>query len=319
VSLLIYGGQADAWIISMNNKIKLVYSTGMHGNFIGHLFYCYEKKEMVQLEFNKNGNSHNRERHVNIYDLSYHNARYTQEQGDKLYGIVYNGTNEFYYGLRRSFDAAGGAGLRDSGIELLEKDVWQFIKAREVHLNFVDDAMGMYGLDMQVSKSRPVPRNILRNYILLNLITYMKHSIWKSNEQIKKMTDKILYLHEVLDYKKLKQKLDKFFDTSLDFENLHRTFISVNGTVDAHKIESDILSAVKQRKEMDIPQLDVVSEANILYKLERENFDIPFLLSNSFYTNTAEIIEYIDHFPSYLKRPNRLFEKLHKFYAPGDK
>jgi hypothetical protein len=303
----------------MNDKIKIVYSTGMHGNFIGHLFYCYQKKEILQLEFNKNGNSHNREKHVKSYDLSYHDAGYTQEQGDELYGIVYNGTNEFYYGLRRSLDAGGSADMRDSGIKLLEKDVWEFIETRGVHLNFVDDAMEMYGLDTQASKSRPVPRNILRNYILLNLMTYMKHSIWKSNERIEKMTDKILYLHEILDYKKLKQKLDKFFDTSLDFEKLHRTFMGMNFTLDAQKTESEILSAVKQRKEMDIPQLDVVSEANILYKLERENFDIPFLLSNRFYTNTKEIIEYIDYFPSYLKRPNRLFEKFHKFYAPEDK
>jgi hypothetical protein len=298
-------------------KTKIVYPAGMHGRFMRHLFHCYQQKELVPLEFNSNGNSH-KANHQNVYDLASDNPGYKQEQGDNLYGIVYEGTDEFYYGLRRGIDV--GAKLNStSGIELLEKNVYEFIESRNVRFNFVDDAMEMYGLDMEKMKNQPVPRNTIRNYILLNLITYMKHSIWKSNEQIKKMTDKIFYLQEILDYEKLKEKMDKFFNTSLDFESLHKTFISKNDTLLTQKIEEDVLSAVRQRREIDIPRLDVLSEANILYKLERDNFDIPFLLSNTFYTNTRQIIEYIDYFPRYLKRPNRIFEELHRFYPPGIK
>lgn len=288
----------------------------MHGKFLRHLFNCYEKKHVVEPIFNENGNSHN-EHYGDTYDLSHHAPGYKQEAGDKLYGIVYEGIDEFYYGLRRSIDAGGM--LTTSGIELLEKNIWQFIEARNVHLNFVEDAMGMYGLDLSKFKDRPVPRSTMRNYILLNLITYMQHSIWKSNERIKEMTTDVFYLREILDYDKLKQKMDKFFDTSLDFRTMHQTFISKNYTLKVQKMEDDILSAVEQGREIDIPQLDVVSEANILYKLEKLNFDIPFLLPDSFYTNTKEIINYIKYFPNYLKRPNRMFEQLHKFYTPGAK
>ena len=50
--------------------------------------------------------------------------------------------------------------------------------------------------------------------------------------------------------------------------------------------------------------------------LEKKYFDIPFNLGNNFFTNTKEIKDYIDHFPAYLKKPNKIFQQYFKFYQP---
>jgi pyridoxal biosynthesis lyase PdxS len=78
--------------------------------------------------------------------------------------------------------------------------------------------------------------------------------------------------------------------------------------------EYQIIEAVENNVDLEITELDVVTEASILYRLEKKYFDIPFNLGNNFFTNTKEIKEYIDHFPAYLKKPNNIFQKYFKFY-----
>ena len=300
-------------------KIKLCFPTGMHGHFVEHLMYCYLKGEVLPLEFNQNGNAHNsrhgdgallnKKKEIEAWDLSNPEEHFEFDKDDTVYGLVFEGIEHFYYCYRRSLDCAGD--IKTFGIKLLSDDVHEFVKQRLVPFNILEDIGPMFNYHGTTKK---IPRGILRYYIIFNLMAYQNHAIWKSNQQIKMTAKDIMTLDTIFDYSKLKRKMERWFDARLDFKEMHNSFVIVNNNLSIIKEENEILSAIKQGKSMSLEGLDVVSEARILYELERENFDIPFLLQDAFYNDTKEIHEYIKHFPNYLKQPNKLFQKYYNIY-----
>jgi hypothetical protein len=124
----------------------------------------------------------------------------------------------------------------------------------------------------------------------------------------------VMNLDDIFDYNRLKSKLDNCFGGNLDFKELHNNFLDANLNRSIMEKENQILKAIKRGASMSLKGLDVVSEARILYEVERRHFNIPFLIHDKFYEDTREIHEYIKHFPNYLKQPNKLFGEYG--YAP---
>jgi hypothetical protein len=301
------------------DKKKLCFSTGMHGHFVEHLMYCYIEGKVLPLDFNQNGNAHNsrhgddpllgNRKEVVSWDLTKHEHYHKFEDNDKIFGLVFEDRQEFYYCYRRSLDAAGD--IKGSGIKLMCDNVHEWVRQRLVETNLLKDATTMYNYHETSGK---IPRWILRNYIIFNLISYQEHAIWKSNKQIMNLAKYVMNLDDIFDYNRLKSKLDNCFGGNLDFKELHNNFLDANLNRSIMEKENQILKAIKRGASMSLKGLDVVSEARILYEVERRHFNLPFLIHDKFYEDTREIHEYIKHFPNYLKQPNKLFGEYG--YAP---
>ena len=113
-----------------------------------------------------------------------------------------------------------------------------------------------------------------------------------------------------LDYDKLKQALGIDFD----FKRTHEKFIDKNLSLKAYDIKNSIVEAVKQNKNITIQNLDVLTEAGVLFELEKHFYDIPFFNLNFNFQSTKDIYNYITEYPNYMRRPNNLFLQNWRIY-----
>ena len=127
-----------------------------------------------------------------------------------------------------------------------------------------------------------------------------------------------IQLNDILAVDTLKSCLAGIFGTPLDIDNVHETFMSKNLPYKQLQQVNTVLHDIRNKKDREISGLDVISEAYILFRLEIDNFDIPFHVGNAFFATTQDVVDYIDHFPNYMKGPNNLFHKHHEHYQRDD-
>jgi DNA-binding ferritin-like protein (Dps family) len=296
---------------------NILYTAGSHGNFIKYLFDCYDVGKILDMPFNKNGNSHNQSRNQlnRIYDICNKNNLESFIKESKIthehYAVQWEGIEQFYYVLQCYTDR--GAALVDSGIELMEKDL----------INYEN----IYGVDVEISsilkknfnfncaaKGQP-PRSVLRNYFLLSFFSHFEHTHWKKNKELTESNYKKIHLFEIWNYSFLQEKLFKIFNKILDFKHVHEQFLDKNIPLEQLRRVKIIIDAIEKKENIKICDLNIISEAYVLFLLECKYFDIPFLSGNNFFKTTQEIIEYADYFPNYMKKPNNLFFKYYKYFT----
>jgi len=298
--------------------IVVGYSTGGHGRFLQYLVRCYVAGKILPTPFNKNGNSHNQDNEddiCNAYDLldKDMNKKFMNEVKagkSKLITVYPDSNDDFLYQLKNTFDRVGN--LTSSGIKLVEDDIVEYIRQTGAPLNWKQEFLQYYNIDMETQK---VPRMVLRNYFLFLMYTYFNHGIWTSKQYLENFPSS-LKVKQLLQYNEIKSFLDNFFQKNMDFKEIHQVFLQKNNVLSTIEKERQIIEAVENNVNLVITGLDVITEASILYRLEKKYFDIPFNLGNNFFTNTKEIKDYIDHFPVYLKKPNKIFQQYFKFYQP---
>tara|TARA_B100000900_G_C20552118_1_gene705187 strand:+ start:64 stop:966 length:903 start_codon:yes stop_codon:yes gene_type:complete len=296
---------------------KIFYTAGCHGNFIKYLFDCHDAGKMLPMPFNKNGNSHLRadtEHNTNIEVCSEDDVSLVHDTNPDNYAIVWNGFDSFFYAMSAYTDRGGH--LETSGVALLEQDLkrYQDTYGMEVHIGrFLKDKLN-YDIE---AKGQP-PRGVLRNYFLMSFYTHFEHVLWGWNNRLQQTTYHKIQLNDILAVDTLKSCLAGIFGTSLDIDNVHETFMLKNLPYKQLQQVNSVLHDIRNKKFREISGLDVISEAYILFRLEIDNFDIPFHVGNPFFATTQDVVDYIDHFPNYMKGPNNLFHKHHEHYQRGD-
>ena len=81
-------------------------------------------------------------------------------------------------------------------------------------------------------------------------------------------------------------------------------FYERNKILQTHNIVQEILDAVRKETQIQIPKLDVIQEAYIYAKLEKENDFITMPLTETFFQSTGDIISYLKYFPEHYKAIN---------------
>ena len=299
---------------------NIVYTAGSHGNFIKYLFDCYEdEKLLLDNPFNKNGNSHNQKNSQNnkVYDFCnstmFENFKKQSETTHENYAIIWKSTEEFYYILQCYTDRGGT--LTTSGISLIEENLIEYEKIYGVDVTISSVLKKYFNFDC-VTQGQP-PRNVLRNYFLLSFFTYFEHTCWKNNKELAQTDYKKITLDEIWNYNSLQKKLFEFFNKNLNFKHIHEQFLDKNIPFKQLNQANIILNSIEKKENIKICKLNIISEAYILFVLEYKYFDIPFLLGNSFFNNTQEIVEYIEYFPTHMKKPNNLFHIHYTHFARG--
>jgi hypothetical protein len=296
---------------------NILYTAGSHGNFLKYLFDCYDAGKILDIPFNKNGNAHIQQNNQTnkAYDICNKTTlEYFKKESQithKHYTIQWEGIEQFYYVLQCYTDR--GAALTGSGIELMEKDLINYEK--------------IYGVDVEISsilkknfnfncatQGQP-PRNVLRNYFLLSLFTYFEHTHWKKNKELMGLNYEKIHLVEIWNYTSLQEILFKIFNKTVDFKHVHEQFLDKNLPLKQLYQVKNIIDAIEKKENIEISNLNTISEAYILFVLERKYFDIPFLLGNTFFKSTQDIIEYVDYFPNHMKKPNNLFHKYYNYFT----
>ena len=166
-------------------------------------------------------------------------------------------------------------------------------------------------------KNQQVPKNVLRMFFWFALFEQEKNIATTTNQQIKKLDGvKLLDIEDVLNYQKLKSFFVGEFSANIEFKKLHHEFLQRNRSLADYTTANTVINAVKANKHIEIERLSVIGEAAVFYELEKHYFDVPFFNLINFFKNTRDIVDYIKHYPDFMKQPNKLYCQHHDRFPP---
>lgn len=303
----------------MSKRRNIFYTAGSHGNFIKYLFDCHDNGKVLPSPFNENGNSHKRADMDNLnrnYDIcsQLHNEKLGATTSLDNYAVVWEGFDSFFYTMIGYTDR--GARLKQPGIELLRQDLKLYEKIYGVEVHISEFLKQKLNYDIEILGQPPL--GVIRNYFLMSFYTHFNHILWLRNQQLKQKGFREIPLFDILDKRLLKSRLKDIFGFVLDIDAVHQIFMSKNLAYEQLQLVTSTLKDISDKNDRSISGLNVISEAYILFCLEVKHFDIPFSIGNEFFKTTKDVVDYIDHFPGYMKRPNNLFHEHFRHYKRKD-
>ena len=302
-------------------KIKVYYTPGAFGNFFGYLIDCYNHKELLPSPLLLAGSSHGRCLHKHktlVYPINLDpEHKVFLEDKEEGIGLTWK-PQYFFYILHAVYSRTNSGIFGECGVKAMQENFWKFYSRHEApevstywHL-ILKDLKTLYNFDCD-EQNQIVPKLILRQLFFFYIANNENNMVTIRNKEILKRRDiQLIDIKTVLDYKQLSYLLGVIFGYDLDFSELHKKFIENNISLKAFNLKNHIVDCVLKKVNEPIPEIDVVTEAGILFELEKYFYDIPFHNIPEFFKDTGSIITYIKGFPEFMKSPNPLFQK--KFY-----
>ena len=173
----------------------------------------------------------------------------------------------------------------------------------------------LYGIKI----NKTLPRFILRDFCKLGFSDIQNHGLMTIDKTYrKKKLDNAHYFSvdsfwdQTKFFEQIKIIDEKFkLDLKLDDSSvaLHQEFISLLPQLKTRYRARDIITAIKENKNIDIQGLDLVEEAYIYSWIETTHKNIFAPFTNRFFTNTQEIIDYIKWYPHFYHGMNPTLPK----------
>lgn len=278
----------------------------MHHNFLRYVLdSCSRITPLLsELPFIETGTSHKKLNYSGKFEVleSDHN-RPIREQGKGPFILCV--ADDILYFERISISREG-----DRNNDLTKSH--NFINWQPWNKHYVDAIIEDYKLE----KNKPIPKFILRDSIKKSYLDPENKGSFLQNKKLVDSvnnTDTDNYFFPVSSFFTLEKfvkeltKLDNKYNLQLDFENIpqiYSQFAERNEILKNHFVVDEIITAIKNKENMKIPDLDVFQEGYIYAELEKSNDFILMPMINNFYTNTREIIEYLQHYPDHYKAMN---------------
>lgn len=278
----------------------------MHHNFLRYVLdSCSRITPLLsELPFIETGTSHKKLNYSGKFEVleSDHN-RPIREQGKGPFILCV--ADDILYFERISISREG-----DRNNDVTKSH--NFINWQPWNKHYVDAIIEDYKLE----KNKPIPKFILRDSIKKSYLDPENKGSFLQNKKLVDSvnnTDTDNYFFPVSSFFTLEKfvkeltKLDNKYNLQLDFENIpqiYSQFAERNEILKNHFVVDEIITAIKNKENMKIPDLDVFQEGYIYAELEKSNDFILMPMINNFYTNTREIIEYLQHYPDHYKAMN---------------
>ena len=305
-----------------NPHIHVFNSAGCHGHYLVYLIDRLSKKTPVikQLPFNELGNSHNNidysgyakfvdetqhEENKNLTDTNIVKILYSDNILHRDVGL--HRDNILYY--ERVAMARAGDVNRD--IHNLHKDI-SFLKTYNNELyNKIHD---LYSID-----SDSVPKWLLRDAYKMGFLNWQEQgSVVKRRTSIRWIEENLAGKNKIhttavdifFTTEKLKielQELDEEFGLDLSFddlEDIHEQFMCKNNFLKTNGHTDLVLDAVQRQEDIPVPTLDIIQQAYVYAKLEKDHEFITMPITDSFFTTTKEISDYVKMYPEHYKAMN---------------
>ena len=310
-------------------QYKVYYTPGAFGNFIGYLIDSYNNKKLLEEPFSgKAGSSHYRGKYNNpnktpVYaiNLDGEYKSFLEHKGEGI-GLTWK-PQHFFYILHAVYSRTNRGQYGECGVRAMEKNFWEFHTKNDApsvsaywHL-ILEDLKIFYNFDCN-EQNQVVPKLVLRQLFFFYMSQSQTNMVTnRNNEMLKRKDLQLVDIDTIFDYEQLKNLLGVLFGYDLDFSKLHKKFIELNMSLRAYKLKNDIVDCVIKKVNKQIPDIDVVTEAGILFELEKHFYDIPFHNIPEFFKDTESIISYINSFPNFMKQPNKLFQQNYKRFKPN--
>jgi len=217
--------------------------------------------------------------------------------------------------LHAGLDRTNNGQYGESGVAFAEKNFHEFVHRHGAKLedgtvwmtSYLPRLKEYFNFDCNAD-TPTVPRLVLRNLFWLNMAAEKEHTWTTTNDLIKQSNHAKISIETILEYDVLRKYLSDMFGYDLDFAEIHKQFIDKNKSLSEFNTAMTVIDAVKNNQHIAIPSLSVVAECIIMWYLEKHFFNIYFFNIPFYFKNTSEILEYVDHYPSYMKNPNKFYQ-----------
>ena len=307
---------------SHKTHVYIFNSTGCHGHYLTYLIDRLSRNTpyIDRLPFNELGNSHNDINYsgfAEFVDASLH-GQYENLKDANIIKILYS-DNILYY--ERVAMARGGDANRD--IHNIHNDI-SFLKTYAK--DFYNKIHQLYS-----PMNDNVPKWLLRDAYKLGFLDWQNQGSVVTSKHDRAWMERHMAGDNAIHYtqvdvffkkEKLKrelQKLDNAFGLDLDFadfEHIHEQFLTRNAILKTHGNVDLVLDAVKEKKSISIPPLDVIQQAYVYAQLEKQHDFITMPMTNSFFDDTKEITDYIRLYPQHYKAMNPNLPKFNDIDNP---
>jgi hypothetical protein len=300
-------------------KYLVVNTPGAFGSFLSWLIDCYLVKEVGKSPFLESGNSHGRKViSTSSWDIVLPSLQQKYKDGvfDGAEVIGIHWPDKFFsYVLHASLDRTHHGQYGASGVAFAEKNFHDFVHRHDARLedgtvwmtSYLPRLKEYFNFDCNAD-TPTVPRLVLRNLFWLNMAAEKEHTWTTTNDLIKQSNHAKISIETILDYNALRKHFSDMFGYELDFAEIHKQFIDKNKSLSEFNTAMTVIDAVKNNQHIAIPSLSVVAECIIMWYLEKHFFNIYFFNIPFYFKNTSEILEYVDHYPSYMKNPNKFYQ-----------
>ena len=85
---------------------------------------------------------------------------------------------------------------------------------------------------------------------------------------------------------------------------MHQEFIKKLPWLQTQHRADNVIEAIKQKREMNITDLDTVEQAYLSAWIEKNNDFVIVPICNGFFRTTGEIINWLEHYPQHYKAMN---------------
>ncbi len=317
-----------------SNQERLVnigYFGGSHGAFLKFFVDKFSKKtpDITTSPFLDNGTSHNLE-----VKYSGRVHRYTFEDTDGIARNNYKLENKGEPQILVTMDEASQMNFlrlhftRKSDHELISADLTLLDDKIVVSNNFVkmygDEFKNLYGIDFDQTKY--LPYAIMRDFIKMHFVDSSQNKILIGSQKTMQDADAntiCISLSEIWNTDSFIEKMNLInarFDLQLVLDatavNLHKEFLAnrVNHAT-WHRVYN-IINDIKEQKDTDCSDLDIVEQGYLYAWLEKTYDFVQAPLTRKFFKNTAEIYEYVTHYPNHYKAMNPNLPKFNNIANP---
>ena len=304
-----------------NTHIYILNSSGCHGHYLTYLIdrLSIDTPSITELPFNNLGNSHldlEYSGYARFLDVFQYQDKNLKESN--IIKIIY--PNDILYYERVAMSRAGDA---NGDLHNLHLDISFMEKYNKV---FYEKIKKLYN----VSSNR-IPKFILRDAYKLGFLDWANQgSVISSKKDIRWINNNLkdnnnLYFFEVNKFFSLEsirkelKIIDKLFSLNLNLEELeyvHTEFIKRNKILNTQQRTEQVLNAISNNRSIKIPELDILQQAYVYAVLEKNNDFISMPMTETFFTDTQEIIDYINYYPEHYKEKNHNIPKFKNIPNP---
>ena len=297
----------------MGNIVNIAYQGSTHGNFLRYFIDRFSAltPQINELPFLSNGNSHNPDvKYSGLIDR-YHPAHYNNQfkNTDQPHIFITITSDDLHY-LYRFFYTRGGD---NEATDVKLKIDGDYVEFAPYHYELYGERIkAIYNFES--SGKMRLPKYVVRDFIKLHYLDMNNDVLLQDNKQLRKIAPRNTFFFPVDAFwnheKFLKcvdecgKKLGLRLTLDKTASELHLLFLKnlhEFKTKDRCKI---IFDKIRDQQDFDISNIDIVEEAFISAWIEKNYEFVITPLTNSFFKNTKEIVEYCKLYPAHYKAMN---------------
>jgi hypothetical protein len=280
------------------NTLHIAFQGGTHGHFLRHFLDRFSKHTpaITQSPFTELGTSHK--------EINY------SENFDRYHPIP--------DGFRNSKEPHCVITLSKQDVLQLQRIV--YIRPADLNLdtnnnkiklpkNFMDSAGIEKLYKIKIDDNIEIPKFILRDHVKLGFSDIDKHGFIINNEILTKhklenvhyfpvscFWDKEKFFNQL---KILNEKFSLDLFLGNDAKDIYEQFIEKMPQLKTRNRCENIISAIKEKRDIPILNLDIIEEAYIYSWIETSYKNVLAPFTNSFFKRTADINDYIKWYPHF--------------------